>query len=172
VTISEPQRPPPDAGPLAGPLGYVAIPLAGAAAGALLAAVSSPGSGAALGIGALTMPLGFFVGLGAWRSLLGVWLAAKLGRSMLRSRGSEERFRAETIRELRSIREAGPASLPFTWVFVPACAAVGAASALLLLVVTGAGASWTAALLLAVAVVFGILLRRLARSGRFPLPDE
>jgi hypothetical protein len=151
---------------------FVAIVLGAVVVGAMLALLSAPGSGAALAVCAITMPLAFGIGLTAWRSLLGVWLAAVLGRSMLRSRGSEERFREETIRAFGSIREAGIATLPFTWVFVPVGVAVGSVGALALLLVTAGSALPTAMLLALSASAFGVYLRQLARTGRLPLPQE
>ena len=172
VTLPKTHSPRGGPGRLGGPAGFIGIPLGGAAAGALLAFITAPSSDAALAVCALALPLGFLLSLGAWRSLLGVWLAAMIGRSALRSRGNEERFRAETMRAFGSVRDAGMTRLPFTWVFVPVCGAVGAIAALLLLVVPQDGAPATAVLMLAAAIAFGIWLRRLARGGQFPIPTE
>ncbi len=158
--------------PLAGAVTFVAIPLGGVLAGAVLAVATAPGSGAAFTIGAIALPLGYLLAIAAWRALLGVWLTAVIGRSMLRSGGSEERFRAETIRSFGAIRQAGLGRLPFTWVFVPVGLAVGFAAGLLLLVLTAGSAALAASTLLVAATVQGVLLRRLARAGRLPLPDE
>ena len=150
---------------------YGAIPLAGIVIGILVVLATATASEGTLLIGGLTLPLGFGLALAAWRSLLGVWLAAILGRSALRSRGSEARFRDETVRAFSSIREAGLERLPFTWVFIPVGVLVGMTAALAMGLV-GGGGMLPAVLLLAAASVQGVGLHRLARTGRLPLPAE
>lgn len=159
-------------GPLAAAATFVAIPLAGLAVGLLIAIIGAPGSEAAAIIGALTLPLAFGLTLTTWRAMLGAWLAAQLGRSALRARGNEQRFREETIRSFARIREAGLGSLPFTWVFVPVGLASGFVAGALLVAVSAGAAGTAAALLLVAATGQGIVLRRLARAGRLPLPGE
>ena len=148
------------------------ILLGGAATGAAIALLTSGGSDVALAVSTFTLPLSFGLGLAAWRSLLGVWLSVLLGRSMLRSRGNEGAFREETKRAFSSIRDAGPGGLPFTWVFVPVAAATGLVAALVLVVATGGAGVLTGILLVVAATAYGIVLTRLARAGRMPLPDE
>lgn len=157
---------------LPAPVLFFAIPVAAAVVGLAIAVVAAPGSEAALVVCGATFPLAYLLCFGAWRSLLGVWLSAIIGQSLIRSSGDEQRFRDEAVRAFTSIREAGLGRLPFTWVFIPVSAAVGLAAAALL-VLLSSGRDALAALLLALgATAFGILLRRLARAGRLPLPDE
>lgn len=144
----------------------------GALAGAAVAVVTAPGSGVAVAIGAFTLPLAFGLGLSAWRGLLGAWLMTILGRSLLRSRGDEERFREETRRSFGGIRDAGPGGLPFTWVFVPVAAVVGLTAGLALFLVERGTTTLASVSLPVAATAYGFVLRRLARDGRMPLPDE
>jgi hypothetical protein len=171
VTAPEPA---PDAAPSHLPTAatFVAIPLVGVAAGLLLAIVAAPGSEAAAVVAAITLPLAYGLSLMAWRAMLGVWLAALLGRSALRSRGDEQRFRDETIRSFAAIRAAGLGSLPFTWIFVPVGLATGFVAGSALIILSGGTQGSVAALLLLAATGQGIVLRRMARAGRLPLPDE
>jgi hypothetical protein len=144
----------------------------GALAGAALALVTAPGSSVALAVCAFTLPLAFGLGLSAWRGLLGAWLMTILGRSMLRSRGDEGRFREETKRAFGSIRDAGPGGLPFTWVFVPVAALVGVTAGLALFLIERGTTTLASVALPVAATVYGTVLRRLAREGRMPLPAE
>ena len=150
----------------------LAIVGGGALAGAALALVTAPDSSVALAVCAVTLPLAFGLGLAAWRGLLGAWFMAILGRSMLRSRGDEERFREETKRSFASIRDAGPGGLPFTWIFVPVAAVVGATGGLAVFLIERGMTTLTSVSLPVAATAFGFVLRRLASSGRMPLPDE
>jgi hypothetical protein len=166
----EPSRPPSGFREIATIL--AAILLGGAATGAVIALLTSGGSDVALAVSTVTLPLAYGLGLAAWRGLLGVWLTVLLGRSMLRSRGDEGAFRDETKRAFSSIRDAGPGRLPFSWVFVPVAAATGLVAALVMVVATGGAAVLTGVLLVVAATAYGIVLTRLARAGRMPLPDE
>jgi len=165
-----PRQPPTGALAIIGML--LAIVGGGAAAGAAVALVTAPGSSVALAVCTFTLPLAFGLGLAAWRGLLGAWFMAILGRSMLRSRGDEERFREETKRSFASIRDAGPGGLPFTWVFVPVAAFVGATAGLALFLIERGTTTLASVSLPVAATAFGFVLRRMARSGRMPLPDE
>ncbi len=158
--------------PLPAAATFVAIPLVGAAAGLALAIIAAPGSEVAAVVAAVTLPLAYGLTLATWRAMLGVWLTALLGRSALRSRGSEERFRDETIRSFAAIRAAGPGSVPFTWIFVPVNFATGFVAGFVLIVLSGGTRGGAAVLLLLAVTGQGILLRRMARAGRLPLPDE
>jgi hypothetical protein len=150
----------------------LAIVASGALAGAALALVTAPGSSVAIAVCAFTLPLAFGLGLSAWRGLLGAWLMTILGRSMLRSRGDEDRFREETKRSFATIRDAGPGGLPFTWVFVPVAAVVGLTAGLALFLIERGTTTLASVALPVAATAYGFVLRRLARQGRMPLPDE
>ncbi len=144
----------------------------GAAAGAAVALVAAPGSSVALAVCAFPLPLAFGLGLSAWRALLGAWLMAILGRSLLRSRGDEDRFRDETKRSFSSIRDAGPGGLPFTWAFVPVASVVGLVAGLALFLIERGTTTLASVALPVASTAYGVVLRRLARDGRMPLPDE
>jgi hypothetical protein len=150
----------------------LAIVGGGGLAGAAVALVTAPGSSVALAVCAFTLPLAFGLGLSAWRALLGAWLMAILGRSLLRSGGDEDRFRDETKRSFSSIRDAGPGGLPFTWVFVPVAAVVGLVAGLALFLIERGTTTLASVALPVAATIYGFVLRRLAREGRMPLPDE
>ena len=130
---------------------------------ALLVGGGSPG---ALIVGFLALPLAFGLGMTAWRSILGAWLVAHLARSAARSRGDEDRFREEVTAVLGGIGSRGPANVPGTWVLVPTDAAV------VMLLVAGGSRVGAAVLLFAGCLVVGMAMRRLARAGRLPFPDE
>lgn len=146
--------------------------LGGAAIGTAVVAITIGADVGALAVGALTLPLVLGLGFTAWRSLLGAWLAAKLGRAMLRSRGDDERFREEMRSSFGEIRDAGLGALPFTWVFVPVGVLVGLVGAAILALLGGLDRITGPIVLAAMASGYGILLRRLARAGRLPLPSE
>lgn len=168
-----PTVPPHDVRSVLGVVGVLAgLVLGGAAVGALLVAVTIGTDDVALVVGALTLPMVLGLGFATWRGLLGAWLAAKLGRAMLRSLGDEERFREEVRRSFGAAGQAGPGALPFSWVFVPVGILVGLAGAVVLALIGGLERPAGPALLAAAATGYGILLRRLARAGRLPLPDE
>jgi len=130
------------------------------------------GSEGALFVGFMALPLAFGLGMVAWRAIVGAWFAAKLTTSVLKSRGREDRFREEVKTMLGDIGEAGPTRLPGTWVFVPVAVVVGAVAALLMLIVAEGSRVGAAALLFAGCVGVGLALRRLARAGRLPFPEE
>lgn len=157
-------------------LGLVALLAAflfgGMAYGLAVAVLVAGGSPGALFVGFMALPLAFGLGMTAWRSVLGAWIMAKLATSMVRSRGDEDRFREEVKRAFAGIRAEGPARLPGTWVFVPAATAVGAVAALATLFVADGARVVAATLLFAGCVAVGVALRRLARAGRLPLPEE
>jgi hypothetical protein len=151
---------------------WVGLVLGGAAAGALTVLTTVGTDDVALAIGALTLPIAFGLGFAAWRSLLGVWVVANLGRAALRSRGQEDRFRDEMVQSFGSLRANGLGALPFSWVFVPVAILVGLVGAVLLALVDGLAQPVGPAVLAGVCVAYGIILQRLARSGRLPLPAE
>lgn len=165
-----PRQPPTGFMAIAGML--LAIVGGGALAGAAVAVVTAPGSSVALATCAFTLPLAYGLGLSAWRGLLGAWLMTILGRSMLRSRGDEGRFREETKRSFSSIRDAGAGGLPFTWVFVPVAAVVGLTAGLGLFLIERGTTTLASVALPVAATTYGFVLRRLAREGRMPLPAE
>jgi hypothetical protein len=146
--------------------------LGGAAVGALIVALTIGANDVALVVGALTLPMVLGLGYAAWRSLLGAWLAAKLGGALLRSRGDEARFRDEVRTSFAAIRDAGLGALPFTWVFVVVGIVVAFAGGIVLALLGGLDRPAGPILLATSATGFGILLRRLARAGRLPLPAE
>jgi hypothetical protein len=151
---------------------WVGLVLGGAAAGALVVLATVGTDDLALAIGALTLPIAFGLGFSAWRSLLGVWVVANLGRAALRAGGQEDRFRDEAVQAFGALRAKGLGALPFSWVFVPVAILVGLVGAVLLALVDDLARPLGPAVLAGVCVAYGILLRRLARSGRLPLPME
>lgn len=154
-------------------IGTLAVLVIGCAAvGAVLVAVTIGTDDVALAVGALMLPLVLGLGYAAWRSLLGAWLAAKLGGALLRSRGDEERFRDELRGSFSAIRDAGLGALPFTWVFVVVGIGVALGGGIVLALLAGLDRPAGPVLLAAAATGYGILLRRLARAGRLPLPAE
>jgi hypothetical protein len=144
----------------------------GMAFGLAVALVVGGGSEGALFVGFMALPLAFGLGMVAWRAIVGAWFVAKLTTSAVRSRGREDRFRAEVQATLDEIGKGGPAGLPGTWVFVPVAVIVGVVAALLMLIVADGSRVGAAALLFAGSVGVGLALRRLARAGRLPLPEE
>lgn len=170
MNAGSPRQPPNGFVAIAGTL--LAIVGGGALAGAAVAFVTAPRSSVAIAVGAVALPLAFGLGLSAWRGLLGAWLMTILGRSMLRSRGDEDRFREETKRAFGGIREAGPGGLPFTWVFVPVATLVGIVAGLVLFLIERGTTALASVALPMAATAYGAVLRHLAREGRMPLPDE
>jgi hypothetical protein len=157
---------------MGGTLLYLALVLGGAALGVAVAVVVAGGSEGSIFVGFIVPPLAFGAAMLAWRAVLGAWLASHVVRSAFRSRGDDARFRADAAGRLERIRAAGPAGLPGAWVFVPISAAVGLAGGLAM-VVAASENGLAAGFLLAMATIGqGLLLRRLARAGRLPLPDE
>ena len=148
------------------------ILVGGAAWGVLVALVVAGGSELVIFIGLVAVPLVYALGMTAWRAILGAWLAGKAGRALLRGRGDERRVREALGREVDTMREAGPASLPGAWVFPAAGLAVGL-PAWLLTAALAPTRGLEAGLLVAVgSVASGALLGRLVRRGRMPLGDE
>ena len=151
---------------------FVALVLGGAAVGALVVAGTVGTDDVALAVGALTLPVAFGLGFAAWRWLLTVWLVAHLGRAALRSRGAEDRFRDEMVQSFGALRAKGIGALPFSWVFVPVAILVGLAGGIVIALIDGLARPMGPTLLAGVATAYGLLLRRLARIGRLPLPAE
>jgi hypothetical protein len=144
----------------------------GMAIGLAIALAFGGGTVGAIFVGFVTLPLAFGLSMAAWRAWLGAWLLGHLAKSALRSGGDEARFRDEMKRSLGTIREGGPATRPGTWVFVPTTLVVGLVGAVLM-AITAQGDGLTAGTLtLAACVGLGVLLRRLARTGRLPIPEE
>lgn len=144
----------------------------GMAFGMGVAVAVGGGSPGALFVGFMALPLAFGLGMVAWRAILGAWLVAHLARSAVRSRGDETRFREEVKASMGDVRDAGPARLPGIWVFVPTATAVGAVAALLMLVLAEGSRIGAAVLLFAGCLAVGLAMRRLARAGRLPIPEE
>jgi hypothetical protein len=144
----------------------------GMAIGLAIALTVGGGSPGAIAVGFLALPLAFGLGMVAWRAILGVWLVAILGRAALRSRGDEGRFRAETRASMEEIRTDGPATLPGTWALLVVAILTGVVAAMLMVVFAEGDRLGAAALILAASIGYGLVLRRLARQGRLPIPEE
>jgi hypothetical protein len=144
----------------------------GMAIGLAIALSAGGGSPGAIAVGFLALPLAFGLAMAAWRAILGVWLVAILGGAAIRSRGDEARFRAETLASFETVREDGPAKLPGTWVLLVVPILTGTVTAVLMAVFAEGDRFGAAALVLVGAVAYGIMLRRLARQGRLPIPEE
>lgn len=169
MTAPEPDRLPPGAGAGTGLL--VALVLGGIGVGLAIAVTAGGGTQGALFIGIFTLPLALGAGFTAWHGILGAWLIGGLGRSLFRARGNEDRFRDESRRSLESIRAAGLVALPGTWVVVPAAVVVGVIAAFLMGVAAAENGFLAGLLLLVATTAYGVLLRRLARSGRLLFPE-
>ena len=162
-------------GPFSGVVGGLGL-LAGLLGGGIgvgvaIAVTAGGGTEGAIFIGIFTLPIALGAGISAWRAVLGAWLIGGLGRSALRSRGDEVRFREETRRSIAAIREAGVAALPGTWVFIPAAIAIGLIAAFLMWFAATDSGLLAGVLLLVATAAYGVLLRRLARSGRLLFPE-
>jgi hypothetical protein len=146
--------------------------LGGSALGLAIAVLVAGGSEGAIFVGFLVLPLAYGAAIMAWRSILAVWLVSHLARSAIRSGGDEARFRGETIERFQGIRERGPSAVPGTWVFIPAAGGVGILAGLAMLIVADQNGGLAGGLIAAAGVGGGVLMRRLAKQGRLPLPDE
>jgi len=71
-----------------------------------------------------------------------------------------------------ALRAKGIGALPFSWVFVPVAILVGLAGGIVIALIDGLARPMGPTLLAGVATAYGLLLRRLARIGRLPLPAE
>lgn len=137
-----------------------------------LAIALGPGGGSvgAIVVGFFALPLAFGLAVAAWRTVLVAWLMGGLARSLIRSRGNEERLREELGRSIDAARTSG--ILPGTWVFIPVCTAVGVVGGLAMAIAAdGDGVTAGGAILLG-AIGYGVVLRRLARRGLLPIPEE
>ena len=140
----------------------------GMATGLAIAVVVAGGSVGAIVAGFLFLPLVLGLGMSAWRGIVVAWLVGGLGRALWRSRGDEAGFRAATRDHVRS---AG-GNLPGTWVFVPIAVLVSLVAAVLMAVSADRDGMTAGALTFGIGVAYGVLLRRLARSGLLPLPED
>lgn len=147
-----------------------ALLFGGMAIGLAIALTFGGGSVGSIVVGFLALPLAFGLAMSAWRSILAAWLMGGLARSLIRSRGSEERLREELERSLVAARASGV--LPGTWVFVPVTAVVGAVAALAMAIAASGDRLAAGGAILVAAVAYGITLRRLARRGLLPIPEE
>jgi hypothetical protein len=143
----------------------------GMAIGLAIALTAGGGSIGAMAVGFVALPLAFGLAMSAWKGLLVAWLTAGLARSLVRSGGDEARFRKEAKRSLQAVRDGGQAGLAGTWVFVPVALLTGLASAALMAVFADGGGLVAGGLILAAALAYGVILRRLARRGRLPIPE-
>jgi hypothetical protein len=147
-----------------------ALLFGGMAIGLGIALAFGGGSVGAIVVGFLALPLAFGLAMTAWRSILAAWLMGGLARSIIRSRGSEERFRADVTRSMAAARASGV--LPGTWVFVPVTAAVGVAAGLAMAIAAEGDRLAAGGLILAASIAYGVGLRRLARRGLLPIPED
>jgi hypothetical protein len=144
----------------------------GIAVGMAIALTVGGGSTGAIAVGFVALPLAFGLALGAWRALLGAWVIAALAKSALRSGGDEERFRDEMMGAMGGVRGGGSVVLPGTWVFIPITLLVGAVAGLLMAVVAEGSGGVAGVLLFGASAGLGLLMRRLARTGRLLIPGE
>lgn len=91
-----------------------------------------------------------------------------LARALIRSRGDEAAFRDETVAHLPNAGRVPPG----TWVFVPIALAVGTLAGLGMAIAADGDRLLAGASAFAASFVYGVLLRRLARRGLLPLPEE
>lgn len=169
MTSPAPDRHLPGAG--AGTALLVGLVVGGIGVGLAIAVTAGGGTDGAIFIGIFTLPLTLGAGFAAWRAILGAWLIGGVGRAAIRSRGDTERFREEMRERLTDVRRKGVAALPGTWVFVLAAILVGAAGGLLMgLAARDQGLS-AGFLLVGATIGYGLLLRRLARTGRILFPE-
>ena len=159
-------------GPIAtiGPL--VAVVVGGMAGGLGIAVTAGGASTGAMAVGLVALPLIFGLAMTAWKAVLVAWLTAGLARSLLRSGGDEGRFREEANRSLRAVRASGRDALPGTWVFLPVALLTGLVAAALMAILADGDGLVAGALILVAAFAFGLILRRLARQGRLPIPED
>lgn len=73
---------------------------------------------------------------------------------------------------MEEIRTDGPATLPGTWALLVVAILTGVVAAMLMVVFAEGDRLGAAALILATAIAYGLILRRLARQGRLPIPEE
>jgi len=66
----------------------------------------------------------------------------------------------------------GQAGLPGTWVFLPVALLTGLAAATLMAILADGDGLVAGGLILVAALAYGIILRRLARHGRLPIPED
>jgi hypothetical protein len=162
--------------PARGPIATIGLLAAfvfgGMVLGIGIALTAGGGSTGALAVGFVALPLTFGLAMSAWKAVLVAWLTAGLARSLLRSGGDESRFRDEAKRSLRAVREGGQAGLPGTWVFLPVALLTGLAAAALMAILADGDGLVAAGLILVAALAYGIILRRLARHGRLPIPED
>jgi hypothetical protein len=144
----------------------------GIVVGLAIAVTFGGGSTGAILVGFVALPLAFGLALGAWRALLGAWVIAALAKSALRSGGDEERFRDEMVGAIGGVRDRGSVVLPGTWVFVPITLVVGALAAVAMAVVAEGDGPVAGVLLFGASAGLGMLMRRLARTGRLLIPGE
>ena len=162
--------------PVRGPIATIGLLAAfvfgGMAVGLAIARTAGGGSAGAMAVGFVALPLTFGLAMSAWKAVLMAWLTAGLARSLLRSGGDERRFREEAKRSLHAVREGGRAVLPGTWVFLPVAMLTGLAAAALMAILADGNGLVAGALVLVAATAYGIILRRLARHGRLPIPED
>ena len=147
-----------------------ALLFGGMAIGLAVALFLAGGSVGSIVVGFLALPLAFGLAMTAWRGLLAAWLMGQLAGSLVRSRGDEGRFRDDLGRSLVRARASGV--LPGTWVFVPVCTAVGAIGAVAMAIAADGDRLASGGAILVAAIAYGVGLRRLARRGLLPIPEE
>lgn len=145
-----------------------ALLFGGMAVGLAIAIGPGGGSVGAIIVGFLALPLCLGLGMTAWRGAAGAWMVGTLVRAMVRSRGDEATFREETV---GSLRRAGGV-LPGTWVFLPTAVAVGALSGVAMFVASAGDRLLAGGAVALACLACGMLLRRLARRGLLPMPEE
>ena len=147
-----------------------ALLFGGMAIGVAIAVGVAGQSVGAVVVGFFALPLAFGLSLSAWRGVVMAWLMGNLAGSLVRSRGDEERFRDDLGRSFERARASG--GLPGTWVFVPICAGVGVVGGAAMAIAADQNRIVSGATILVAAVGYGIVLRRLARRGLLPIPEE
>lgn len=145
-----------------------ALLFGGMAVGLAIALGPGGGSVGAIVVGFFALPLCFGLGMSAWRGVAGAWMVGGLVRAMVKSRGDEAIFREETVGSFRRLGGV----LPGTWVFVPTAVVIGALAAVGMFVAADGDRLVAGGAIFVGCLGCGVLLRRLARRGLLPMPEE
>ena len=140
----------------------------GGGLGMLLADALAPGSTFATAVGMFMLPLCLGAGLGAWYSVASTAVWSRLVKALFRVGGGQDLQSAMT----ESFADMQGKAMPGTWVFIPVSVAISAVAGLLIAIAATSGALTALAAVAGTGIVYGLLLRWLARNGHLPLPDE
>lgn len=145
----------------------------GMAVGRWTAAILAHDHALAVFIGSFMLPLSLGIGMTMWYSIAHTVILSRLTKAVWthwRAGRSDAQFRDSVKESLQGLRVDAP---PGTFVFVPVSLVVCFIAGVLIAFAPAVSSRWLAiGICTGMGLAYGLLLWRLARSGKLPIPEE